>query len=374
LKPQVYLQLAYTDLSVDLLWIVSLILFSMTIILFFISLGMRRRHRRIEALANSYEASFYPMILNYLEEEGSKKKILSFFSGKNLEYAVFEKTVIRLLKSLDGEEVQKLKELLLIEPIYKYHLGQLESNNDIVKVKACNYFRFTQLINPKIVNKLKGYLHSENQLLAFSAAFALMASHDVSIRADALLSIVRKEKISRMGLLEILYKFGKNDNKQKNEEAEALKKIILNTKIPQDNKAFLILGVAEMNYYQLSDFFEDLISKKETYRNHSKMLMALIQAQGELFTFDTSPVIRSCLKHENSDVKKTAIEVLCKFGGKMNLSAIYKMIESNNEEIQKECIKALLNNDISENQIYTSTDTKYHQIISGIIKSINDGM
>ena len=361
---------AYSSFSVSLLGIVTLILFFMTILLFFVSLGMRLRHRKIDSLAQSYEETFYPLILNYLEDENSKEKILSFFSGKNLEYAVFEKTVIRLLKNLEGDEVKKLNELLLIEPIYDYHLNQLISNSDIVRIKACNYFRFTQLIHPGIVNKLIDFLNSENRLLAFSAASALMASKDVSVRADALTSIARKNKISEMGLLELLYKFESNDHSQKDDEALALKDLILDPEIPDDNKVMLIRGVTELDYYQLSDFFAKLILSKEYYKNNVDLLKALIRAQKNLFNLTTSPVIRSFLEHNNPDVKFEAIEVLATFGGQDNLSAIYNTIENEKPEIQTKCVESLINNDITEKDILINIDSKYHENISNFIKSI----
>lgn len=364
----------YSSLSLSLLGIVTFLLFFMTISLFILSLSMRLRHRKIENLAESYEESFYPLILNYLEDGSSKEKILSFFTGKNLEYAVFEKTVIRLLRNLDGDEVKKLKELLLIEPIYNYHLNQLTSNSDILRIKACNYFRFTQLISPRIINKLKDFVNSDNRLLAFSAASALMASREVSIRAEALKEIAQKNKISKMGLLELLYKFESSDNSQKTEEAEALKKLIIDSEIPDENKTLLIQGITEMNYYQLSDFFADLISGKNIDKDNVKILNALINAQKDLFNITTSPVIRTFLKHKNHDIQIAAIETLAAFGGKNNLSAIFKMIENGNAGVQKSCLRSLLYNNISEKDIFLNIDSKYHASVSDIIKTTKESM
>jgi len=364
----------YSNFSISLLGIVTLLLFFMTISLFFVSLGMRLRHRKMESLAESYKESFYPLILNYLEDSSSKENILSFFTGKNLEYAVFERTVIRLLKNLDGDEVKNLKELLLIEPIYNYHLNQLTSNNEIIQIKACNYFRFTQLINPKIIYKLRDFVNSENRLLAFSAASALMASREVSIRAEALKEIAKKNNISKMGLLELLYKFESRDNSLKEEEAEALKGLILDAEIPDENKSLLIQGITEMSYYQLSEFFADLISDKNIDKENVKILNALINAQKDLFNITTSPVIRSFLKCKNYDIQLAAIETLAAFGGKNNLSAIYGLIENGETGIQKNCIKSLLNNNISEKDILSNINLKYYTSVSDIIKMTKESM
>jgi len=328
----------------------------------------------MESLAESYKESFYPLILNYLEDSSSKENILSFFTGKNLEYAVFERTVIRLLKNLDGDEVKNLKELLLIEPIYNYHLNQLTSNNEIIQIKACNYFRFTQLINPKIIYKLRDFVNSENRLLAFSAASALMASREVSIRAEALKEIAKKNNISKMGLLELLYKFESRDNSLKEEEAEALKGLILDAEIPDENKSLLIQGITEMSYYQLSEFFADLISDKNIDKENVKILNALINAQKDLFNITTSPVIRSFLKCKNYDIQLAAIETLAAFGGKNNLSAIYGLIENGETGIQKNCIKSLLNNNISEKDILSNINLKYYTSVSDIIKMTKESM
>lgn len=334
----------YFELSIQLLWSVMLLLAGLTLILFLTSVIARARHRRYDRLVQDFKDKLYPVILSYLDDEMTEDEVEEVFSGQGLEYSVFEGIIFEMLESLEGEDTYKLQELLFLPPIFNYHLGELNSGNDLTRIKACTYFSYLRLVNYKVIQRLLDFLDSGNKLLVFSAASALMASREVEIRARALQYIIKQKHYSGMALLEMVYKFHNAEDEQMDEEAEVLRALIGNKKIPVENAAVLIEGASELGYQQLLPFFyKKLQSLKSRWRD-PVVLKALIRAQGVYYNAKSSPDILQHLYHTNAEVRKMVAFSLGQFGGEENLKALYNLLYDPEYEVKHMAVKMLNEN------------------------------
>lgn len=151
--------------------------------------------------------------MEYLGGELTEEEIEATFRGESIEFSVFEDIIFEMLENLEGEDADKLRQLLFLSPIFNYHFKQLSASDNIERIKACNYFSYVRLVNYKVIKKLVAFLSSENKMLVFSAASALMASDKVGLREKALTVVARKAHYSRMALLEMVYNFITRKNK-----------------------------------------------------------------------------------------------------------------------------------------------------------------
>ena len=320
------------EVSVSLLWITFLILLVLTFILLGGSVYMRGVRKSIEHRVAYYEGKFYPIVLDYLESGKHEDEVLKHFRGARIEYAVFEKVVIELIGQLQGSDASKIRQLLYIDPIFEYHMKQLDSNSDVEQVKACNYFAYVRLVNFTVIERLRSFLDDENRLLAFSAASALMASKNVVERANALEIIAKRKRISEMALLELLYKFKYIHDDQREQEAKKIKEIVQKEGIPDDNLALLIVGSSEIGYFQLREFFFALLLSKKEKWNTVAIKIALIRAQGYFLNFDASPHLRKMLEHPDIKVVRATALVLSMLKGDENEEALFRQITGKDQE------------------------------------------
>lgn len=317
------------------------ILFVLTLILFAVSVAARMRNRKNEKLAESYQDKWYPIILAYLDNDLNSHKVEQYFTDNPIEYSVFEDIVHEMMENLKGNEVTQLQELLHATPIFDYHFKQLQSNKTVDLIKACSYFSYIRLVNYKVIEKLRSFLSSENSMLAFSAASALMASKDVEIRAYALRTIAEKERFSRMALLEMIYKFHSKQQKQEAEESQVLQKLIENEKNPPQNVGILIQGAIELGYQQLMPFFFKKMKSTRYHWNNPDVLQALISAQGAFFNDEASEEIRKYLTHESPEVRREVAKAIGKLGGEENLEALFSLLGDDDFEVKFAAVKAL---------------------------------
>ncbi|MDZ7807914.1 MAG: HEAT repeat domain-containing protein [Gracilimonas sp.] len=338
------------DISIYLLVIVSLVLLGLTLLLFVSAIFIRLRHRKWAADIDQYRKKMLPHVLNYLEE-GDEKEVEEQFTGAKLEYYAFEKIVTEMLSQVEGNEAKKLKELLFLDPIFDHHYKLLISNDDVDRVKACNYFSNVRLVNFKIIKKLKEYLNSPNQMLVFSAATALMGSEDVNLRVEALCSIAKKNKISDMALIELFHKFHSDEDDQNEVEGEALKAVLENQDISSENRALFIKSITEIGYYNLVDYLLEKLKEPTKDWDHPEILIANIKAQGEFNNIKSVKVIRTYLDDESPEVVSAAVSELSDYGSEDDLPYFKYLLGHSDNKVKKAAVYALLQNNVKETEI-----------------------
>lgn len=338
------LQASLIDLSVNFLWVVTLILLALTFILFFASIVARTRHWTHEQLEKTYQNKHYPLILEYLGGEITEKEIEGTFRGEGVEFSVFEEIIFEMLENLEGEDADRLRKLLYLSPIFNYHFNQLNASDDVERIKACNYFSHVRLVNNKVIRKLVTFLSSENKMLVFSAASALMASSKVEIREKALSVVARKAHYSRMALLEMVYNFNNNEEEQMEEEAGVLQKLIDDEEVSPKSAAVLIEGASELGYQQLLPFLESKLKSTVQRWRHPEVLKALIRAQGTYYNFEAFPYVNKFISHTDPDVRKAVAFALGRFGDEESLLGLFQMLRDREYEVKVEAAKSLYEN------------------------------
>ncbi len=338
------LQASLIDLSVNFLWIVTLVLLVLTFILFFASIVARTRHWTHEQLEKTYQNKHYPLILEYLGGEITEEEIEDTFRGEGVEFAVFEDIIFEMLENLEGEDADKLRKLLYLSPIFNYHFNQLNASDDVECIKACNYFSYVKLVNYKVIQKLLDFLSSENKMLVFSAASALMASNDVDIREKALNEVARKSHYSRMALLEMVYNFHNYGEEQMGAEARVLQKLMDDEEVSPKSAAVLIEGASELGYQQLLPFLLGKLKSTQSRWRHPDILKALIRAQGTYYNFEALPYVKKFISHSNPEVRKAAAFAFGRFGDKESLQELYRLLQDREYEVKVAAAKALHEN------------------------------
>ncbi|MEX0845753.1 MAG: HEAT repeat domain-containing protein [Balneolaceae bacterium] len=355
------------DISIYLLLAISVVLFSLTSLLFFSVIIIRFRHRRWTKKVKQYKKDLLPPVLEYLEEGGDISNLEKYFHNDKSEYYAFVKIVTNLLSQLEGPDADRLQELLYLDPIFDHYYKLLNSRNDIDRVKACIYFSHVRLVNYKVIKKLEEFLNSSNMMLVFSAATALMGSEDVKIRAEALNSVAKMKGISDMALLELFHKFHSGEDDQLESEGEVLKEVISNPSITPENRALLILGVAERGYYNMVEFLLDKLKKPIEIWDNPDVLHALIKAQGEFYNVSSVDTIRQYLTHEHPKVVIAAIEELSDYGSEKDLTTYHTLLTHADNEVRQAAVFALINNDQNESQILSGVPDDLKEEIRNII-------
>lgn len=337
----VFIQSGYTDFSLNLLWIGSLILFVITCILFVTSIIGRVRNELYERKLQQKKDDLFPYVMEFLEGTFRREQFSDLFSGNSIEYLAFENIIFELLENIEGEEVDKLQRLLTLSEIYDYHCDQLDSRFTYTRMKACSYFSYIKLVNREIIEKIRQDLHHSNQLLAFSAASALMASDEVKFRAEALEAVVVRKRVSGMAILEMLYKFHNTETDQMDEESDYLHTLILTEEAPPENIAVIIRGVSEIGYHGLAPLLNLKLYSNEKRWNHTGVLSALIEALGNFYYDEASPGIRVHIYHPSPLVRRACVIALGKLSTDENLRAVYNMLYDDNFTIKYLAVKAL---------------------------------
>ncbi len=290
--------------AIQLLILVTLLLTVSTFTLFVITVAMRLKQNRDEKSINEYRETFLPLIFEYLEENGEVAMFEKLLGSNALKYRVYEETIVKLLKNVEGEDAEKLKRLLMIDSLYKYHLKQLKDDSDVVKIEACNYFRYTNIVRADVVYILGKFVQSDNTYLAFSAASALMASDNFNDRMHAMDTFTKREGISKMALLELFYRFKHDNKRQTTEEAAFLEALISDKSLSTKKRALLIRCVSESNYYLMIKPLQSWLESRDELWKEPDVLSALIDSQRIFLNSMAIDSIKAYQHYPDREVRK----------------------------------------------------------------------
>lgn len=304
----------------------STILLVIVISFFLSSMLIRYQHNRHEKRLSRAKDELYPKIMNYLEDETKLGYFKYYFSGRGIEFEAFKEIIFELLTYIEGEDAEKLQKLLIIDKVYNYHKRLLDSWSTYKRVVVYDYINYIKLDDEEVTGKIRKDLYHNDQIIAFSAATALMASVNVGVRAMAFDAIIRRKRISRMAILEMLYKFHDETAVDFDDEANHLKYLIQKTNYPAKNIGILIQGVSEIGYFQLHQFLHEKLTSSGDFWKNSYILSALIEAMGNYYHDEASSDIRRHIYHESYAVRKACVEALANLPTSENLKALYNML------------------------------------------------
>lgn len=292
--------------SVSMLWLATMGLLASTLFLLTYTFFLSYYYTRYEKMTKRFEQSLLPALFQYLDGEIGRETLSQLVGENKIKCKVFENTILRLLKNLEGEEAAKLRSALAIKPVFNYHLNQLNSRHIDLKIKACLYFRHIELQEPSIIRLLKNEVNSEKTFLAFSAASALMGSPDLTTKGYALKTLSKNQKLSGMAIMEMFHRFRNEENNNATEEHLVLKDIISDSDLPSENRAVLIRCAAESRLYHLSETFHEWLKSEEKMWTTPEVLAALIDSQRIFVNLDASNDIIRHIYHSDRKVARAA--------------------------------------------------------------------
>lgn len=320
---------------------VVVILFVLTVYLFFLSVWVRVSNQRTERRIEATKERLYPYILAFLEE-GKSRETVSEQIKNDEDMIVFEELVFEYIEQLRGQEFQKLQELLAIPRLYKYRYKLLFSKDTGDRVQACYYFRKLARYTTEVQNRLFYLLESKDQLQAHAAASALLSLSDINIREEAVTKVARFSGLSRMAMLEIMYKFIQMDEDQVEEETEALQRIVQDIYIPEHNTAVIIESIADMGYLMLADFIYDYYLNNTRPDPEGVLRQSLILVLGHFEYLEAADSIA----HQQAGSRFPAIRKACanalgKMQADQHLDVLEQLAHDDEFVVQMEAVQAL---------------------------------
>lgn len=338
----IYQGTADPGFPIHLLWGSIAFLGILTLLLFVTSLYARERHRRFDRELQERRDFFFPLVMEFLEGQRSRESFNDYFSGRAVDFIAFEEVVTELIEQIEGEEVDKLQYLLEIPVIAEYRLEQLRSSSEYERIKACNYITYAKLITREVTRQVEVNLESDNRILVFAAASALMSSRDLDVRQRALRTVAGRGGFSGMAVLEMLYKFHKPEGTRMEEEAAKLKEVLGSAEIGPRSLSYLVRGVAEIGYTPLADFLQEKLEEPRRRWQHPLVLAALIRALGDLYHGASSTGIRRYIYHPSSRVRTACVDALGNLPEEENLKALYNLLYDPEPKIRYRAVKQLL--------------------------------
>lgn len=163
-------------------------------------------------------------------------------------------------------------------------------------------------INDEELRLLRQYVKSPSPLLAHAAASGLLSSKEVRIRFEALTQVVHNPRISRLALIEIMYRFHTLALDQFEEESECISKLLVDTSIPAHNIGVVIRAITDIGYGQLLMVLYDLL--ESGFRSEDdEVIDALIYSMGQ-FQFGPAGdwMIDTTVGHANPRIRKSTAQ------------------------------------------------------------------
>lgn len=269
-----------TAIGVMVISIITLVLLTFYLILS--SVVVRFINNRKQARYNAKKEECLPKILDYVfgESEMDTTAIQDGLKDRS-DFIPVLALIYELLDDVEGSETDRIRDILRIEVFRKFHLKLLKSSNRDDRIMAARYYSNLAEIVDHEYQHLKSLLKDKNLLVVHSAAVAIMSLTDVSMRAEALVSTLKRPSISKLAILELLYLFHHTENDQMDEEAEALMHIVQYESIPDHHLSILIKGICDIGYVTLADALFNLI-KTDFARERELVVEALIYAMGTM--------------------------------------------------------------------------------------------
>jgi len=318
-----------------------IILLIITGILIITAIIFRIFHRNNEAYLNKKKDKLYPLLFEYLDGKINRGTFSQLVGNKKKDWFIFEELIFDLMSNIEGQEKQKLIHLLRIPVLLERHNHELLSENKKRIVEVCRYYEHIQFVNPAIVRRLEYICLNGTQLEAIAAASAMTGSMDNQIRARAILMLARRDHVSAMSILDILYKFHEPDNEQPELEGKYLEKVIEDDKIPPKNLAILIKGLADLDYIDQAPFIQKIFLNKIELQEFPPVIEAVIYALGTFYYIDAINLIRHYLLHSDPAIRKACITSLAGFGDPDDLITITSYLNDPDLTVRLTTVKAL---------------------------------
>lgn len=309
---------------------------------------LRKKHERDEAYRLRKKEELYPLVLNYLDLDPSNRKevekaesdiIKRLKTARDLE--VLEDLALEIIYNIAGAEKLKLRQLLLIQPLYTQRYRQLKSWRIENLIQGCLYF--VNVINQRsnVLEQIFPLLENRSVLVLHTAASAIFAYDEVATRGRALKKVCMRSGISEMALLELVYKFHNKEFDQMDEEVAELKSIISDRSVPNVNRSVIIKSVADIGYATMADYLHDMITGMQQTDN-GIIATSLIHAMGRFEYADAAGLLAE--KYSDSPdvtIRETLADTLGKLGNTESIPVLIGMTSDADFGVRVRAVYAL---------------------------------
>jgi hypothetical protein len=331
--------------TLELRIVVALIvlLTAMCLYLVVAALWIRSANARTNRIREQVKEELYPQVLAYLEDAISADEVIPKSDEKHhtIRLQELEQMLFDYARHLEGEEYEKIQQLLTHRRFMSYHLKQLQSKTDQVRIRACVYYGHLEALPEHVEHRIEAFLQSDNRLLAHAAASAMMSSRNLNIRFRALTVMSSRKVISEMALLDLLYEFHRVELDQAEQETKRIMQLVRNELLPELNVALLIRGLADLNLVFASDPLFNLFQNPKRYDVSGQITEALIRAMTEFYRMDALPRIRSEIYNNSVAVRKACAYAFGEMGQEEDLKALKNLLYDKDYAVRFEAVKAL---------------------------------
>lgn len=300
----------FSGLHASVLWLITMAMLGAATFLFFFTIWMRIRMAVRSRKIEQYEQELLPLIFGFIEGEYGMNHLRSFLSDDKLKISVFENVIIRLLKSVSGDEASKLKVALSAEQLFSVRLKQLKSDLQDLKIQACLYFRHIDNKSDEVIELLKKEVIGGDKILSFSAASALMGGTDIRTKSYVLAEMAAKPEVSAMAMMEMFHRFREHAFGNAEQEADELMNILESDRTTDSHRATLIRCATEANLYYLASRFQKRLNRENAKWRNVEVLCALIDSQRAFLNVKAADMITAFLCHENPQIAAAAENAL----------------------------------------------------------------
>ncbi len=288
---------AIDELAIRFILIATIVLFLITAYLFVASILVRNARLREEHIFQKKRDFYYPLILGHMVgEEIDLSKIEKSLRSRD-DFIPYTTIIYELMDSVDGSEVDRLKELMQFPKLRKFYNNLLYTRNTPDQTEACLFYAQAGILNDKEYRVLVNFLKSKNLLLVHAASQAIMSSDEVKKRFVALQAVCRRHRVSRLAILDMLYLFNVGHQDQMDEETVLLAQLIKDKNIPEENTTIIIKGICDIGYVSMAMELYELIESGEF--DYSDIIVeALIYAMGR---FQFGPALETIIRKYPTD-------------------------------------------------------------------------
>lgn len=245
------------------------------------------RRARIDQEA---DVRIQPLIYSYLDNQ-IKRKDFSEILCNTYDLAAAYRIISIMIDNLEGEEREKLQDLLELSKFNRYFLRKLRSRRPMHIAQACIYFSHRAVTDKGSVPRLIRLQRHTYNVIAYASTLALVNSVNRQLRDDALLRFLHRSHNASMAVNDIIFKYyGKYQDKE--EASEKLVFYVMDPAMPDKTRAAVIAMFPGFGFYQWIETLHELLMSVAKVDPSGILTATLIQVLHELSDENLQQIIQ----------------------------------------------------------------------------------
>lgn len=313
----------------------SLIALVVLLVLLFLSLlgytfWARQKQKYWQNYEQKFRDYFFSLLLDYTEKndvERDPNEIIKKIGKRTKDYSFFINLLNDLTNILDGEQRNRLNELIEHPIFLSFYAEKLFKGSTNYKILACIYFQNKEKISDRVSAKLITISKSSNLKLAYSATKSLQSADNIAIRTSALLRFFRRNDVTKLMIVELLHLFDAGTFKDRPIISKELRKILLSN-IGIEPKVSIIRYMGNQNYFENSEFLFQFLKRVQYTQHKAPLIQSLITALAKLHHEEAELTIKSYISNKDIDTETqiAATKALSVLGGEKNLAYLTRQL------------------------------------------------